>query len=430
MLIDAHCHFFTNSILADRLKKDAKSLLRLSKKLTGEPSHPALRGAACFLTTGIENTPEEMYEYMKGGYGCDFIAVPLMLDLTYAFLSPEQKSRNDSTIIKALDSMKASSLPVKHLENLEKRIDTFERSVLGIDVFQNSYQKQINDLTAIKEKMPDRVFPFFSVDPRRYDEFEGGILSEIKKYVGKNKPFLGVKLYSSLGYSPTHPVLFDNSKGQSVYGYCERHNIPITVHSSIEGFSHFLDKTRIIGDVYYPEAGKCVPAESLYESGIVKYTNNIPSINFEEITRERLILLNHPIIWRKVLEKYPNLKIDLAHFGGVIQSYKYAVNDKSSFWTEYIIDMLNDFPNVYTDLSCFYEQDNNPDYMKVIYKNLYKKLSKKARQKVMFGSDYYMLALYNTTPKDYITSFREAFKNDFYKISEENPSKFLDIKVY
>ena len=91
--------------------------------------------------------------------------------------------------------------------------------------------------------------------------------------------------------------------------------------------------------------------------------------------------------------------------------------------------MLNDFPNAYTDLSCFYEQDSNPDYMKVIYKNLYKKLSKKARQKVMFGSDYYMLALYNTTPKNYITSFREAFKNDFYKISEENPVNFLDIKV-
>ncbi len=429
MLIDAHCHFFTNSILADRLQKDTASLIKFSKKFSSQPSSAALRGATSFLTTGIENAPEDMYEYMKDGYGCDFIAVPLMLDLTFAFMSPEQKKKNENSMLKVLELMKSSNIPTKHIESIEKRLDSFERSVLGIDVFQNSYEKQIEDLTKIKEKMPDRVYPFFSVDPRRNDEFEGGILSEIKKYVGKNKPFTGVKLYSSLGYSPTHPVLFDNSKGQSVYGYCERHKIPITVHSSVEGFSHFLDKNKVDGDIYYPEAGKCVPAESLYEDGIVTYEKNVPTINFEDITRERLVLLNHPVIWRKVLEKYPKLKIDLAHFGGVIQSYKYATNDKSSFWTEYIIEMLDEFPNVYTDLSCFYEQDNNADYMKVIYKNLYRKLSKKAKEKVMFGSDYYMLALYNTTPKDYIASFREAFKRDFVKISEENPVNFLDINI-
>ena len=275
--------------------------------------------------------------------------------------------------------------------------------------------------------MPDRVYPFFSIDPRRNREFEGGILSEIKKYVGKDKPFIGLKLYSSLGYSPTHPALYDDSHTESVYGYCQKHKIPITVHSSIEGFSRFLDKTHVIGDVYYPDGGKCVPAEAIYENGIVKYENNIPTINFDEITRERLLILNHPIIWRKVLNKYPKLKINMAHFGGVIQMYQYANGDNSAFWPEYIIELLNEFPNVYSDFSCYYEQDGNPKYMDLIYKNIYRKLSKKAKNKVMFGSDYYMLALYNTSPKEYISRFRQAFKKDFEKISEDNPQRFLDI---
>lgn len=427
MLIDAHCHFFTNSILADRLQKDTKSLLKLSKRFAGQSNSQMVLGAADFLSTAVDNTPLDMYNYMKEGYGCDFIAVPLMLDLTYAFTSPEQTKKTDNSVTKALNAIKESSLPTKHLENIEKRFDAFERSVLGVDVFENSYQRQISDLTKIKKELPDRVYPFFSIDPRRNDEFEGGVLSEIKKYVGKGKPFIGLKLYTSLGYSPTNPVLFDDSKGESVYGYCQKHKIPITVHSSIEGFSHFLDKTYIEGDVYYPDAGKSVESQAVYKDGIVNYKKNLPTPNFEEITGERLLLLNHPIIWRKVLEKYPRLKINMAHFGGVMQMYRYANNDQSAFWPEYIDKLLNDFPNVYTDLSCYYEQGNNPSYMKVIYDNVYKKMSRKAKSKVMFGSDYYMLALYNTTPSDYIKSFRDAFKKDFDKISQDNPRGFLDI---
>ena len=426
MLIDAHCHFFTKSMLADRLRKDTTSLVKLSKRFTGTNNSPLVQGATDFITTAMDNSPQDMYDFMKESYGCDFIAVPLMMDMSYAFISPEQERSKDTAVQKALDSIKSSNLNLS-IGNFEKRYSTFERSVLGIDVFENSYEKQIEDLTEVKHALPDRVYPFFSIDPRRNNEFEGGILSEIKKYVGKNKPFRGLKLYSSLGYSPTHPALYDDSQGESVYGYCQRKKIPITLHSSIEGFSHFLDKNYVEGDVYYPKAGKCVPAESIYEDGIVKYEVNIPKLNYEDITEERLVILNHPIIWRKVLEKYPRLKIDMAHFGGVIQAYKYAHGDKSAFWSEYIEQMLNDFPNVYTDFSCYFEQDNNPDYLKVIYENVYKKMSRKAKNKVMFGSDYYMLDLYNTTPKDYIANFREAFGKDFKKISEENSLEFLDI---
>jgi len=427
MLIDAHCHFFTNSLLAERLQKDTKSLINLTKRFQSPTSSSAIQGAANFLSTAVNNTPLDMYNYMKESYGCDFIAVPLMMDLTYAFMSPEQNKKTDSALQKAFDTLKSSNLSLESIKTFEKKFDTFERSVLGIDIFKNSYVQQIEDLTGIKEQIPDRVYPFFSVDPRRDNEFDGGILSEIKKYVGRDKPFLGVKLYSSLGYSPTNPILYDNGEKESVYGYCEKNKIPITIHSSIEGFSHFLDQTYIDGDVYYPDAGKCVPAETVYKDGIVKYKMNVPKLNYTDITSERLLLLNHPIIWKKVLEKYPRLKLNMAHFGGVVQMYKYANNDLSAYWPEYVSELLNEFPNVYSDFSCYYEQGNNPDFMKVIYKNVYQKLSRKAKNKVMFGSDFYMLALYNTEPKEYIKHFREAFGKNFYKFSEENPRLFLSI---
>jgi predicted TIM-barrel fold metal-dependent hydrolase len=435
MLIDAHCHFFTKNIMTASLTELESTFTHLDH--IAQPFSKSRTQSANleFLTTGVQNTPLDLYLTMKESYGCDFIAVPLMLDLSYTFLAPKDKTlenkRRLSLKLKAFTQKEKGNLKDSKfhafLNSVADSLDTYERSVIVRDVFENSYEEQIKDLTHIKKQLPNRVFPFFSIDPRRNDEFENGVLGEIEKYIGLDKPFIGLKLYTSLGYSPTHPVLYDNTNHESVYGYCEKHQIPITIHSSIEGFSHMLDQTYIDGDIYYPASGKPVTASHLYEDGIVKYDKNLRSFNFTGITSERLLMLNHPVLWRKVLEKYPNLKINLAHFGGVIQMSKFAKGDQTAFWPAYVIDIMETFPNVYTDLSCYYNPDNNPDYLKDIYQNVYLKLSDSVKSRVQYGSDYYMTALYDTSLKDYIKAFREAFAEDFTKISEENPRKFLDL---
>lgn len=441
MLIDVHCHFFTKNVMTEsiiKLEGALSRLERLSNPLaTKENAQMVTAGknGLEFINTAIQNTPQEMYEIMKKDYGCDFIAVPLMLDLSYAFLAPNDKAfENKKTLARTLKKisekrrMNVSNLKLNNIaEFMERKLDIYDRSVLGVDVFQRSYEEQINDLITIKDALPNRVYPFFSIDPRRNEEFSGGVISEIKKYVGKDKSFIGLKLYTSLGYSPTHPVLFEGD--DSVYGYCEKNNIPITIHSSLEGFSHMLDQNYVEGDIYYPYSGLPIPALDAYEDGIVKYDKNVRSLIFNEITAERQILLNHPKLWFKVLDKFPDLKINFAHFGGIIQMSKFANDNQTGFWPKYIIELMETYPNVYTDLSCYYNKENNPNYLKDIYHNVYLKLSESVKSRVMYGSDYFMLSLFDTDLKDYIDAFRKAFGNDFKQISEINPIHFLELTL-
>jgi len=407
MMIDAHCHFFSKYVLPVRMA-ESKRLLKYLKKQAAKPRPAdgdalfAAMNAAEFMRVGFENTPEQLYAHMKESYGCDFIAVPLMMDLSYVFAGPKQPS-------------------------LRQRLAIPRQSVLVFNIVKNAYQQQIDDLVAIKEKMPDRVYPFYSIDPRRDDEFDGGILGQIKKYIGADKPFTGLKLYASLGYSPTDPVLYDDSNRESVYGYCEKNEIPVTIHAALEGFSHMRKRNAIDGVIYDARTKKVRRADEMFKGGIVRYRHKIRGREIDRLTTERQEMLNHPLLWRKVLEKYPRLKLNMAHFGVVMDSYNHIINGKQDTWMMHILAIMKDFPNVYTDLSFFYEDETKPDFLKQFYDRVYTRMPENVRQRVMYGSDYYMISLFEKDLKSYIAAFRLAFGGDFAKISEENPRRFLGL---
>jgi len=439
MLIDVHCHLFTKKVLTQGLTRLENYLTQLEKvsipasKIAPEDFLKFSDTAFDFANKAVQLTPLEMYEDMRSGYGEDLIIVPLMVDFSYTFLAPKDKVLENKKSL--LSTMKKASKKSREkvmndwlnelAVSVEKKLDTYDRSVVLLDFFKNSYEEQIKDLSLLKSQLGDKVFPFFSIDPRRNEEFEQGILGEIKKYVGKDKIFAGLKLYTSLGYSPTHPVLYDDSESESVYAYCEKHEIPITVHASLEGFSHMLDKNYVEGDIYYAPAGQAVPADDVFEDGVVSYKNNLYGMAFSDLTRERLLTLNHPTLWEKVLEKYPNLKLNLAHFGGILQMTKLVNGNKTGFYAGHIINMMKKYKNVYTDMACLYNFSGEEGYMDKIYECVYAPLPEELKDRVMFGSDYYMLCLFNTTLDDYITAFKSAFGSEFIRISEVNSLRFL-----
>ena len=221
--------------------------------------------------------------------------------------------------LKAIESFSGSKST--KLYNLFEKIQ-FKLDNKKKNIFRDNYNIQIQDLTDLKKALPNRVYPFFSIDPRRESEFEHGVLGEIKKHVGKRKTFTGLKLYTGLGYSPTNPVLYDDTEKQSVYGWCQLHRIPITVHCGYGGFSHTLDRNIVHGDIFYPNAGEIIPMENIDKDLILKYEHGI--LNFDDMVKERQLYLNHPKLWRKVLERYPKLRINFAHMGGNLQVAKYA----------------------------------------------------------------------------------------------------------
>ncbi len=204
---------------------------------------------------------------------------------------------------------------------------------------------------------------------------------KIKKYVGKGKPFTGLKLYTSLGYSPTNPVLYDDSESESVYGYCQKHKIPITIHCGYEGFSHGLDRNIIDGDVYYPEAGRPIPMSHLDSSKIYTYNKNL--LSSREMIREKQLLLNHPSLWRKVLNKYPRLKINMAHLGGSSQLGLYTKGKATGYWSEQILELVAEYKNVYTDISFFNEDEENAPTVDEFYSEVYTNLPRRVQKKII-----------------------------------------------
>lgn len=149
--------------------------------------------------------------------------------------------------------------------------------------------------------------------------------------MGGKGGFYGFKLYCPNGYSPTDPALM------ALYEYCERHGVPLTAHCSGGGFASFSPSITVHGHVY--RNGEVVPHDGVLEFRHYRLTDKLR-------VKEKAELLNHPRLWEKVMEAFPRLRLNLAHFG---------CQDEGTEWTELIYGMMEKFPGLHTDLSCITE---------------------------------------------------------------------------
>lgn len=255
---------------------------------------------------------------------------------------------------------------------------------------------QLQDLTAIRDKYPDRLFPFICADPRRKDDLPGLVTHYIEK-----QGFKGIKLYPALGYFPDDPYLFP------VYEYAEKYQIPITAHCIPKNPNHFRGK---ISDA---DKRKALEVPGFFVKDAKK--------NYDFA-----MYYNHPYWWGKVLEEFPNLKINLAHFGGNGEWDRYlddpfSKKRENKSWYYIIRKLIEDkrYPNVYADIS-FTVFDGN---LFPVLKSLLKQ--PETRNNVLFGSDFYMLQ------KDY-RERRFGFDvrgylddEDYWQIAYHNPQAFL-----
>jgi len=130
---------------------------------------------------------------------------------------------------------------------------------------------------------------------------------------------------------------------------------------------------------------------------------------------------------------YPDLRINLAHFGGN-EILKYPDDPAKEDWTKTIINLIEKYPNVYTDMACYFEKDNMIKYFQIL--DTRPGLS----ARVLFGSDYDVMMLAGQPASDlvsmdkYVVQFNECLKqvnpqhvpaNIFEIMSCDNPVKFL-----
>lgn len=457
---DVHNHLFNKHFLAKellyRMIKELKNYLDIQKERSlGRGPDRGLKNVISslkrfknVLKVFTQKNSIAIYEHLDKTYKGEFILTPLTFDLTYCFAASSDRDlpagsqeAAKEAFVSEMDSMfkiieqQTRDLPplfnpgsadeeevwkeyiaekelfIRETEDFQKTDLAENDGMRGIKLpgATSGWDEQLRQIAELKSHpvYKDMVYPFLAIDPRR-----PGIADYARAKVGKGKMFVGVKLYCPTGYSPTDPLLFgpDGERG-GIYAFCEDNGIPVTTHNSDGGFATL--------------------AKNVYINGLIQVNGKLHRLNNEllkfskaihekDAVYERALTLNHPLIWEKVAEKYPNLLLNLAHFGGGRQLEAALDNPGDiNLWSNKIIGLLKDDRyKVYTDVSCFSE-------FHIIDKLIASPVYTEIKKKILYGSDYTLLLLFEDDFDENVRLFRTKFGSDFDIIARENPEEFL-----
>jgi predicted TIM-barrel fold metal-dependent hydrolase len=333
-------------------------------------------------------------------------------------------------------------------EIAQQMVDTFKQDRTGLFVplmidyeYWFKHTKKLPIVDQIDSMYRDvvipfkgRIHPFAPFDPARElayraklpapGEPDGGPREkysslEMAKEAVRNKGFIGVKVYNTLGYRPLGNAVVDIQRRSifyrngmrryaaftgaefdevlsDLYRYCEREEVPITGHCTHDGIEA------------YPQAS--------FDFGSPRY-------------------------WSAVLERYPRLHVNLAHFGWSrpeeyitaprryfydrpwqafrrrVAGYPGRASDSSTggepsvHWVREIAEMLTRYPNLYVDVAHHGVTDdaNIPKFQKA-YAAMCRDYPGAIQKKLLFGIDWHVIARVD----DYT-----AFKERYQRVLEE-----------
>jgi len=256
-----------------------------------------------------------------------------------------------------------------------------DMALMGHGPVRQDIYAQHAELFALSQD-PDlghRIIPFATLHPDRPDCVE-----DFRRCV-EEYGFRGLKLYPKLGYAPDHPLLMEN-----VYPICEARGLPVISHCARGGVRHKRWSQAEADLVTRPDA--CLP----------------------------------------VLDAFPKLRFCLAHFGGDQDWHSYLAEGfdpldpeaRNANWLARIIDLIRSgaYPNLYTDIS--YTIFQFSEFMPLLRLFLE---DGRLREKILFGSDFYMTRQKKLSEKAISIGLRDALGEDgFRQIAETNPRAWLD----
>ncbi len=443
---DSHCHVFTNKDTIN-LRLIIEIILSLpnifgegnsNKNLTAsdiKDKIKTLKRVLNFLRVGFSDSEDAIYDIMQQVYNNNYNIAPLMFDLECCSVSNRSGSKMFATAdIKSIQQQFDEIINAFNKENqvfidnalnmvntthydelpegtttdlhelyqltnevasmLNEFNDTRLDSQALLISLVSSYEIQLRDISQLKANHPQTVFPFIAIDPRRK-----GIIDRFINNIYPKQIFCGVKLYTPNGYSPSDDDLM---KTGGLYDFCCKNNIPITAHNSYAGFATPLKEIEIFGDIYLNNEVKPVHDYVTFKNAFT-----------DGWVQDRAEKLNHPDIWDQVvLKKYPKLKLNLAHFGNGCPE-----------WQDKVFEMTLKYPNFYTDLSCWTDKDK---LSKFHDKYFVKTTDSHFKEKVLYGSDFYLDLLFIDSFQEYFNNFLQVFNaEEFTQIALTNAKRFL-----
>ena len=263
---------------------------------------------------------------------------------------------------------------------------TINMENMGAGRVPRTYTEQLKETKRLYEKYPDLIRVFLHVDPRQKD-----FMYWVKQ------PFVaGIKLYPPMGYMPDDPRL------TKMYEYCNKVGMPVITHCGEDSPTHWKGKKQTLLKLLAD--------------------NNIDH-NPKHSKKKLAAQLCHPQLFAKLAAKYPNINFCLAHWGSH-SAWKKYLNDPSDpdNWFVLIKRLIKTIPNLYTDISFTLHEKKYFSVLKVMLEDF------EIQQKVLFGSDYYMV---QSVAKERKFSFdlRGYLGEKLFKIiAIENPKKFSKSK--
>jgi predicted TIM-barrel fold metal-dependent hydrolase len=270
-------------------------------------------------------------------------------------------------------------------------VHSIDFDYMGAGKAPKPFTQQLSELALLKQKFPQKLYPFFCADPRRPDLFE-----LFRRYI-EEENFTGIKLYPSLGFFPFDERLYP------LYEYAQKYNLPVTTHCSASG----------------PVFGRNIPPP---KERIHPKTQEVMNYSSKKQFGDHY---TDPDNYLWLLKDFPQLKLCFAHFGGDAQCIKYyKSNDPIEIqnnWFVKVLKMLRSFPHTYSDISY---AGADMDLLALFSALLH---DREVSHKVLFGSDYYMSNL-ERNERWFSMNVRMGLGEESYmKIAHDNAVKFLNI---
>ncbi|MEZ5195938.1 MAG: amidohydrolase family protein [Bacteroidales bacterium] len=269
----------------------------------------------------------------------------------------------------------------------------------------NNYETQITQLFEVKQKFPNQLLPFVCVDPRKTYPF--GVRTYLEEKFLRYG-FVGIKLYPALGFYPFDPEL------EAVYRFACEKKLPVMVHCTKGGvwFQGKIGPEHVLPENFNPE-----PVNKYNYHNQIKDRNRKFKNNF-----------SNPKNYEEVLKVFPNLKLCFGHFGGsgeIKISQKHGSDTKETNFYLKIKDLMERYDNVYADISYTLSE------IKKIEATLLADLTHvKYKERIMFGTDFYMTIQENSEKKLVDNLLKCISSDDFHQIAAANSRKYLESDYY
>ena len=250
------------------------------------------------------------------------------------------------------------------------------------------------------------LHPFVAFDPER-ERTTGDSLTKVKDAI-ENRGFIGVKIYPPLGFRATQNT---DLAGQPdlVNDYIRDENQATPLKDILEGWDKALDQLyQYCIDMDVPITAHCTPG------GAGAY-----GIHAD------------PQFWDIVLQKYSNLRLNLAHFGGDL------VDKKKTGWAWKIGKLMNTYTHVYADTGAhkeIYEAATRTAYFTELEK-LFTAFPK-AHTRYMYGTDWHMIVRhgrrYERFFEEYSRHYDDWYANKGFVVKDfffNNAFEFLGLEI-